>query len=214
MTPVGGPFLLMSVVAGIAYGVVLQFRPAGVFRTTVKSAAVGVLALWSWMAGAPPLLTGALALSAIGDAFLAGDPDRWLPLGLGSFLLAHLLYTALFLEIGGVGVVIHDPLRLAPALIAGLAGVGMVGWLWRDLGALRPAVVAYVMAIAAMVGASFSLDRERASAMAGAVAFMASDGVLSWGLFKHKGATAPLADHAVWWLYWGGQVAIATAFLL
>jgi uncharacterized membrane protein YhhN len=90
----------------------------------------------------------------------------------------------------------------------------MVAWLWRDLGSLRPAVAAYVLAIVAMVGAAFTLDRDRIAAMVGAVAFMASDGVLSWRLFKHKGAVAPIADHAVWWLYWGGQTAIATAFLL
>ena len=86
MTLTGNPFLVVSVVAGIAYGAVLQFRPGGLFRTSVKTAAVGALALWAWMAGAPPLLTGALALSAVGDAFLAGNPDRWLPPGLGSFL--------------------------------------------------------------------------------------------------------------------------------
>jgi uncharacterized membrane protein YhhN len=214
MTPSGGPFLIVSVVAGIAYGAVLQFRPVGAFRTSVKTAAVGALALWAWMAGAPPMLTGALALSAVGDAFLAGDADRWLPLGLGSFLLAHGLYTVLFLEIGGLGTALNDPIRLVPGLAAGLVGTGMVAWLWRDLGSLRPAVAAYVLAIVAMVGAAFTLDRDRIAAMVGAVAFMASDGVLSWRLFKHKGAVAPIADHAVWWLYWGGQTAIATAFLL
>lgn len=214
MTPTGGPFLIVSVVAGIAYGAVLQFRPQGVFRTSVKTAAIGTLALWAWMAGAPPLLTGALALSAVGDAFLAGDPDRWLPPGLGSFLLAHGLYTVLFLEIGGFGIVRADPSRLVPFLAAGFVGTLMVAWLWRDLGPLRPAVIAYVLAIVAMVGAAFTLDRDRLAAMVGAVAFMASDGVLSWRLFKHRQASAPFADHAVWWLYWGGQTAIATAFLL
>jgi uncharacterized membrane protein YhhN len=214
MTPSGGPFLIVSVVAGIAYGAVLQFRPAGAFRTSVKTAAVGALALWAWMAGAPPILTGALALSAVGDAFLAGDPDRWLPPGLGSFLLAHVLYTVLFLEIGGLGTLQTDPARLVPVLAAGLVGTGMLAWLWRDLGSLRPAVAAYVLAIVTMVGAAFTLDRDRIAAMVGAVAFMASDGVLSWRLFKHNRASAPIADHAVWWLYWGGQTAIATAFLL
>ncbi len=214
MTSTGGPFLIVSVVAGLAYGAVLQFRPSGAFRTVVKTAAVGSLALWAWMAGAPPLLTGALALSAVGDAFLAGNPDRWLPPGLGSFLLAHVLYTALVLEIGGLAAVTHAPERLVPGAIAVLVGMAMVVWLWRDLGSLRPAVAAYVLAIVAMVGAAFTLDRERVAAMAGAVAFMASDGVLSWRLFKHKADRAPLADHAVWWLYWGGQAAIATAFLL
>jgi uncharacterized membrane protein YhhN len=214
MTPVGSPFLLLSVVAGVAYGAILQFRPSGAFRTAVKTTAVGVLALWSWMAGAPVLLTAALALSAVGDAFLAGDPDRWLPAGLGSFLVAHLLYTTLFLEIGGIAQITQAPARLAPLAVAAMAGVGMVAWLWRDLGALRAPVIAYVAAIAAMVGVSFGLGHERISATLGAVAFMASDAVLAWRLFRNKAPAAPLADHAVWWLYWGGQVAIATAFLL
>jgi len=153
-------------------------------------------------------------MSALGDAFLAGNPKRWLVFGMASFLVAHIIYVEFFLEIGGLGVLASQPVRLLGGGAALLLGSGLVSWLWRDLGPLRPAVVAYALAIAAMVGTSFSLDAGRWPAMAGALAFMASDGVLSWRLFRHGEQPAVVADHAVWWLYWGGQVGIAGAFLL
>ena len=92
-------------------------------------------------------------------------------------------------------------------------GSALVGWLWKDLGALRPAVIAYALAISAMVGAAFSLPATRLSAIVGAIGFMLSDGALSWRLFKWGERPAILADHLVWWLYFGGQLLIATAFL-
>jgi uncharacterized membrane protein YhhN len=214
MALLGAPFLVTSAVAGIAYGLVLQFRPSSAFRTFVKTVAVGVLAVWSFVAGAPALLTAALVFSAIGDAFLAGNPKRWLPPGLASFLLGHLIYVALFLELGGVHVLAAQPVRLIAGAVGLAAGIGLVVWLWKDFGPMRPAVIAYMLAISAMVASAFSLDASRWSAMLGAVAFMASDGILSWRLFKRPNSDEPLADHAVWWLYWTGQVGIATAFLL
>ncbi len=213
MMLIGGPFLVVSVAAALGYGLVLQFRPGGVFRTLVKCLAVGALAVWSWMSGAPPLLTAGLVLSTVGDAFLAQDPKRWLPPGLASFLLAHILYVVFFLEIGGVNVLLAQPIRLLGGGFALALGVSLVALLWKDLGALRPAVIAYVLAISAMVGSAMSLDPSRWLAMAGAVAFMASDGVLSWRLFRIGDKPAVVADHLVWWLYAGGQLGIALAFL-
>ena len=213
MMQTGGPFLAIALVAALGYGLVLQFRPAGIFRTIVKCLSVGALALWSYMAGAPTLLTAGLALSSLGDAFLAGEPKRWLPPGLVSFLLAHILYVVFFLEIGGTAVLLAQPVRLLGGLLSLLLGGGLVALLWKDLGPLRPAVVAYVLAISAMVGAAMSLDPSRWPAMAGAVAFMASDGVLSWRLFRIGDKPAVIADHLVWWLYAGGQLGIALAFL-
>ena len=214
MSLIGSPFILMSGAAGLAYGLVLQFRPSGAFRTAVKTLAVGALAVWAFMAGAPPLLTTALALSALGDAFLAGDPKRWLPFGLASFLVAHLVYVAFFLEIGQLGLLLREPWRLACSLGALAAGVAVLVWLWKDFGALRMAVLAYMVAITAMVATAFSLDSGRISAMTGAAAFMASDGILSWRLFRHADRPSLIADHAVWWLYFAGQAGIAAAFLI
>ncbi len=214
MSLIGSPFILVTGAAALAYGLVLQFRPVSAFRTGVKTMAVGALALWSFMAGAPPLLTTALALSALGDAFLAGDPKKWLPPGLASFLAAHMVYVAFFLEIGRLDLLIHEPWRLALSLGALATGLGVVIWLWKDFGPLRPAVAAYMAAITAMVATALTLSVERMSAMAGAAAFMTSDGILSWRLFRHGDKPGPIADHAVWWLYYAGQAGIAAAFLL
>jgi uncharacterized membrane protein YhhN len=41
------------------------------------------------------LLAIALAFCTLGDAFLAGDPKRWLPFGLAAFLTGHVIYVPL-----------------------------------------------------------------------------------------------------------------------
>lgn len=213
MSPAVAPYLALSVAAALLYGLSLQFRPSSALRTAVKTAAVGALALLAWRTDAPLPLTAALALSAVGDAFLAGDPKRWLPLGLSAFLAAHIVYVAFFVEIGGFAVLSTPSWRWLGGAGALALGAGLVSWLWKDLGALRPAVVAYALAISAMVGAAFSLPVTRISAIFGAIGFMLSDGVLSWRLFRWGERPAVLADHLVWWLYFGGQLLIATAFL-
>lgn len=213
MTPDAAPFLALSVASALAYGLNLQFRPSSALRTAVKAVSVGVLAVLSWKTDAPFPLTAALALSAVGDAFLAGDPKRWLPLGLTAFLTAHIVYVAFFLEIGGLSALATPSWRWLGGAGAVVLGAGLLRWLWKDLGPLRPAVIAYAMAISAMVGAAFSLPSSKISAMLGAIGFMLSDGVLSWRLFRWGDRAAPLADHLVWWLYFGGQFAIASAFL-
>jgi uncharacterized membrane protein YhhN len=87
----------------------------------------------------------------------------------------------------------------------------MLVWLWRGLGGLRPAVVAYAVALCAMTAASFTLPGRLWPAMAGAAAFMASDGILSAQLFK--GLRAPWATYLVWGLYYLAQALIVWAYL-
>jgi len=213
LSPAVAPYLAVSVAAALIYGLLLQFRPSGALRTGVKTAAVGALALLAVRTDAPLLLTAALALSAVGDAFLAGDPKRWLPAGLSAFLAAHVLYVAFFLEIGGVAALASPSWRWLGGSGALVLGLALVMYLWKHLGPLRPAVIAYALAISAMVGAAFSLPAAHSSAVFGAVGFMLSDGVLSFRLFRWAERPAVLADHLVWWLYFGGQLAIAAAFL-
>ncbi len=208
------PFVLISVLASLAYGLVLQFRPISLFRTLTKSLAIGAVAVWAFMAGAPALLTTALAFSCLGDAILTRDGDLSLPLGLASFLVAQLVYCVFFLEIGGMESFAAEPVRLIPGALA-LAGGGLLTlYLWRDLGQLKAPVGVYVIALSAMVGASFSLHAAHAMASLGSVLFSASDAVLAIRLFKLTHRPSPLADHAVWWLYVAAQGLIATAFLV
>lgn len=193
------------------YGLVLVQRPPSFVRTLVKTTAIGALAVLAYLEGGGPWLAIALALCAAGDAFLAGDPKRWLPFGLAAFLAGHVVYGLLFWrERGPVGTAFWS---VAPLIV--LAGATMLVLLWRSLGALKPAVVLYVVAIVAMVATSLLLPRPRWPAMIGALAFMTSDAVLAFDLFKGvKLAGSPrLTAWAVWFLYFGGQAMIAWEML-
>ena len=202
----------VSVAASGLYGLWLVRRPASVRRTLAKATAVAALAVLAYVSGAPIALTVALVLSALGDAFLAGESERWLPFGLTAFLAAHLGYIWLFVhDGGGRAVLLAEPMRALGVTMVFTAGVALLVWLWRGLGALRMAVALYAIALCAMAAASFTLPSRLWPAMAGAAAFVVSDGILSAQLFK--GLRAPWATYAVWGLYYAAQALIVWAYL-
>jgi len=207
-TTLGG----VSAAASGLYGLWLVRRPVAVGRTLTKTAAVGALAVLAYVAGAPIALTVALVLSALGDAFLAGEAERWLPFGLTAFLAAHIAYIWLFAhDGGGRAILMAEPVRLLGFVAAFAAGAAMLSWLWSSLGRLRWAVAAYALALSLMAAASFTLPARLWPAMAGAGAFLLSDGVLSAELFK--GLRARWATYAVWALYYAAQALIVWAYL-
>jgi uncharacterized membrane protein YhhN len=204
----------LSVLAALIYGFALAGRPVSLPRTVIKTTAVGAIAIIAFLSGAPWWLAAGLLLCAAGDAFLAGDPRRWLPAGLGVFLLGHVLYIFLFQEMRDPALEM-TPLQIAGAVSVGAAALSMLAWLWAWLGPMRAAVTLYVIAIAVMVGSSFLLPAIYWPAMVGAVAFMASDAILAGGLFREAKllGSQRLTGWAVWFLYYGGQAGIAWAFL-
>jgi uncharacterized membrane protein YhhN len=205
-------FIALSAAAAILYGSLLNSRPASALRTGVKTLAVGALAGLAYVDQGPPALIAALTLSAVGDAFLAGDPKRWLPPGLAAFLAAHLAYIWLFVHAGGgVAALEAEPWRVIGVFAAAAAGAMMLTWLWSSIGPLRPAVAVYAAALAAMVAAAFTLPRMLWPAVPGAVLFMTSDALLSAELFK--GARSRWSGPAVWATYYAAQVLMAYAFL-
>ena len=201
-----------SLAAAIFYGAALTRREASLSRTLVKTTAVALLAVLALVLHHPWPLVAGLGLSALGDAFLAGDAERWLPAGLGAFLLAHLSYIWFFLHNGyGVGVLAIEPWRGVGAGVAVIAGVVMLTWLWRSIGPLRPAVAVYAAALAGMVVTALTLPMRDWPAMPGAVLFLISDALLSAELFK--GVRTRWSSPAVWATYYGAQGLIAYAFL-
>jgi uncharacterized membrane protein YhhN len=202
----------LSLVAAIGFGLVFNGRRVSALRTVIKTLAVGALTALALADDAPRLLILALALSAAGDAFLAGDPQKTLPFGLGAFLVAHLAYIWLFLHIGGGTAALEaEPWRAVGVFGALGAGVMMMTWLWRSIGPLRPAVSAYAAALALMVAAAFTLPHSLWPAMPGAVLFMVSDAILSAELFK--GLRKSWSGPAVWATYYGAQALIAWTFM-
>lgn len=237
----GTSALIVSLAAGLIYGLGFAGKPPSAPRTIVKMMAVGSLALfgmWMWLGDATAVQPAAdprfaaflqssrwiggaaaigLVLCAIGDGFLAGDPRRWLLPGLVAFLLGHVAYVAMFLT--PVPDSWGEPALGVPGwIVAGFviaAAVWMVRWLWSSLGDMRWPVVAYAVVITAMVVASLTVSRQGSHLAIAALLFMASDAILAAEMFKGvKIFGSPrLTGWLIWFLYFGSQLLFAGRFL-
>ena len=92
----------------------------------------------------------------------------------------------------------------------------MIIWLWPKLGAFRLPVLAYSAVIFSMGAFAILLPDILRLATWGAMAFIASDAILSAELFAapDDAKPHPVAARLVWVLYFGGQALIAAAFML
>ncbi len=154
------------------------------------------------------LVTLGLLLSAVGDVCLVW-PERF-TMGLASFLAAHCCYLAAFTlgaRQGGAA---------WPWLVGiGVAAAALVAVLWPHLGRVRGPVLLYVVVIAAMAwsaarraGAPGTPAPSGALALAGALVFMGSDGILAVDRFARRLRPA----HAVVMVtYYAAQTLIAAS---
>jgi uncharacterized membrane protein YhhN len=107
----------------------------------------------------------ALVLSAIGDLCLLGRGRRAFVVGVGAFLLAHVAYAAAFAPRASPSAPIGAALAVAGALV--------LRWLWPHMGSLRIPVIAYALAISAMLW--LALGVPSTVVRVGAVLFYLSD---------------------------------------
>jgi uncharacterized membrane protein YhhN len=150
-----------------------------------------------------------LLFSSLGDVFLGLGDLQWFVFGLGSFLIAHLLYIALFVR--------HWPkpftASLSQKLLAVLLiafSVAMFVWLWPGLGDLKIPVAAYLCALIGMgVTATLAAFRVRWIVI-GAWLFILSDSMIAVGKFK-----SPIAysNYLIWFTYYVAQLCIAVGFI-
>ena len=206
--------LLFSLAAAVVYGLILNTRET-LLRSAAKTLAVALLAALAFVQGGPLLLIAALALSALGDAFLSRDGEKAFLGGLASFLAAHLAYIALFWLAGAGLEPLSQPWRGALAVVMAAFAATMLFMLWRRVGPdLRLPVAAYAAAILGMGISALTLDN--VWVIMGAVLFMASDGLLA----AEKFLVAAISPHrewmryAVWALYYAAQLMITLGFLL
>ena len=207
--------LIFSLVAAVIYAFTLGM-PQSLARSAAKTLSVAMLAVLAMLQGGPLLLVVALALSAVGDAFLSRDGEKAFLGGLASFLVAHIVYIALFLRSGGgLALLSAESWRGAIALALAVFVIVMLAALWRRVGpSLRLPIACYVVAILAMGMAA--LTTNSVWVIGGAVLFMASDGLLA----TEKFLVAAISPHrawmrlAVWVLYYAAQLAITLGFLL
>lgn len=174
-----------------------------------KPLATLLIALRVWRAReADPRYRGAvlsgLIASTAGDVFLMLPVDAFVA-GLASFLVAHLAYLYALTRRRGL-----LPLRWPWAAYALLAG-GVLALLWPGLpGGLRPAVVVYVMALAAMAAQAGSValarrSRSTSAAAWGGASFVVSDALLAIDRFH---TPLPAAAALVLMSYWTAQYLI------
>lgn len=215
ITSLANGTLVLSVAAALLFGFTREAAPSW-RRTLVKTAAVGLLAVLSFVVGGPWLLTAGLALGAAGDAALSRDGERTFLAGLVAFLLAHLAYVALFAtRWAGLELLVaqswRPPVGLAIVVFVAIMLRRLLPAVGRDM---RLPVCAYIVAITLM--GLVSLGVPGWAAPAGAVLFILSDAILATEKFllpeasSHRAWTGP----AVWTLYYLGQFLIALAFLV
>lgn len=146
------------------------------------------------------LLYAGLALSWAGDVFLMWDGLVAFAAGLGSFLLAHIAYVALFVR-GLRG-------RVSSFAFVYLAGyVGMIVLLAPHVGPLLLPVLAYGAVLAVMAALA---TRGGPALAAGGALFMISDGILAAGRFLPD-ASIPRVSFLVMLTYLAAQALIATS---
>ncbi|WP_136620363.1 MULTISPECIES: lysoplasmalogenase [Mesorhizobium] len=207
--------LIFSLAAAVIYTFTLGMPPT-LARSAAKTLTVAMLAVLAALQGGPLLLVAALALSAVGDAFLSRDGEKAFLGGLASFLVAHIVYVVLFLRSGGgLELLGTESWRGAIALAMAVFAIVMLAALWRRVGpGLRIPITVYIVAILVM-GIS-ALTTSSVWIVGGAVLFMASDGLLA----TEKFLVAAISPHrawmrfAVWALYYAAQLGITLGFLL
>lgn len=198
----------VSVAASLTF---LLARPLTASNWPVVSEVVSILLLAVIGSRVDRLLGAALAISSVGD-FLLGlrrlrslDSESLFLLGLGSFLLAHLVYIAMFRKYR-----LLDWWRSGPARSLGvltiLVALGSVLQILRhSLGPMLIPVVVYSLVLCAMGISAMLADLGSPKACFGALLFISSDAMLAIGKFR---GPFPGQDQFIWITYYAAQVLI------
>jgi uncharacterized membrane protein YhhN len=204
----------LSVAASVAYFGFLQLETS-LARTSAKTVVFAVLAILPllYLPSFPDkslaliLLAAALFLSALGDFFLAlEEQGKFFVLGLGSFLLAHVVYVIGFIPYLGA----PSMEALVAMAACGGAATTLVIRLWPKLGSMRMPVLAYFAVIMVMVVCALSVPQASVALGLGAVTFALSDSLIAVRKFMRPFAGV---NEAIWVTYIIAQFLITGAML-
>lgn len=196
----------------LAYGFTLSHSPPSPAKLLLKTSGMAILTVVAGVYGAPWLLVAGLAFCTLGDAFLAGRPERWLLPGMAAFFIGHVFYVIQFWSAGQVS---GDLMNYAGRALLVCAGAGYLLWLSPALGKMRLPVFAYAGVILLMGAAAIALPPVYAPVMVGALMFIASDAILANELFRRPSGEMSRVWPSItlWNLYFFGQMLIMIGFL-
>lgn len=189
------PLHVVFAVAAVAYVGIVAAGLRGPVRA-IK--VVPALSLAVALFPTHPIAAAGMVFSAAGDGFLL-DKDRFLLAGIGSFLVAHLLFVPAFLTASGAWP--H------PGVVAALLAVaaGALFAMRPKKPVLKVAVPIYALTLVAMASAATTLGP---LGVAGGLTFLVSDSVLSFRLFRRD---FPGGDLIVMVTYYGALGLLAAA---
>lgn len=205
--------LLASAISALLYGVFFSNSAPSLPRVAMKTAATALLTLWAYSAGAPLPIIIALALSTLGDALLGASEEKYLLPGMAAFFVAHAAYIPIFWNYSA------ETRTLSILVVQVLMTIGgalfvrsMMPWMDKTM---RLPVLAYAIIILVMANGALRLEPSLWLATAGALAFVTSDLILTVELFRLKSDASikRLTARTIWFLYYGGQAAIAWSFI-
>lgn len=151
------------------------------------------------------LLAFGLLLSSVGDVSLTFHSPIGFMVGLGFFLLAHVVYTINFLQKAEFVLA-----RLPYYLVILAFAIAMAIWLAPTLGEMQIPVFAYLFVITCMAIAAGMSKETRPILLLGAVVFMASDSIIAISRFVGE---VWGAKYWVMLTYYVAQALIVWAFL-
>lgn len=200
-------WLLFAGVAGAAYVASFAFHPYPLIFALKAIPALTLCALSiAWLAGRERVVMAiAFAFAAAGDVFLDLDRTRYLPYGLGSFLVTQVCFAIAFAARAK-----WTPSRLPLILALAGAGATLLVVAWNDFGALRIPVIVYLAALLAMSSTAL-MARDDPWLARGALTFLVSDALIGVNRFVHPfdGSTALIVG-----LYFAAILMIARGVLL
>ncbi|MGB3752780.1 MAG: lysoplasmalogenase [Parerythrobacter sp.] len=196
------PWLLLALVAAVAFYFLQGSAIGGVWLTLLKGAAVGALSVYAYLRHTSPdarILATALAFAAVGDMAIRFS----LQAGGVSFAIAHGFAIALYAR--NVRTV-PDGKALAACAVVALA-IGVASWaLSFDL-----LIGVYGLVLGTMASAAFLSRFPRWRVVTGAALFVVSDLLI----FADAGnvLSGALPGLLIWPLYFIGQFLIATGVI-
>jgi uncharacterized membrane protein YhhN len=132
-----------------------------------------------------------LFFSWTGDIFLEFSKDNsgMFILGLGAFLLAHVMYFTVFILTPGKNTILNKRIwLLIPVIIYGAA---LVSYLYNDLANMKIPVIIYATVILAMLSGAINrkekvIKKSYYLVLAGAILFLISDSMIAIAKFSHQ----------------------------
>lgn len=204
-------WIIGAIALGMTYwltGEALPSLPAAL----LKASGIVVLAIYALRLKTPDcrLFAAALGMSAIGDILMNLAP---MAAGLSAFLIAHLLYLAVFVRAMRRGGMRGGAWKWAALVALGALVVAMPVYLWADLGDMRLPVIAYTGAIAVMAVTALWAPSHGIALPAGAALFIISDSLIAIGAFKpENGLPDLLFDPGIWASYVAAQILLTLGF--